>query len=193
MKSGQSFFMPVRIVTGIGCADQVAEEIKQLAAQRVFLITDKGVREAGLTQGIEDILQGCGVEYQVYEDVPPEPAVRHADGCGQAAKDFQPDLILGVGGGSVLDIAKAAAILVTNPGSIKDYFGTGLVKNPGVPTVLMPTTSGTGSEVTPNAIFLDEEIMVKVGVVTPYNYARAAIVDAALTLSAPAKLTAATG
>ena len=171
----------------------MAEEVAKLNARKVLLVTDKGVREAGLTEEIEADLKKCCGELSVYDDVPPEPTVRDADKLGDAAREMKPDAIVGVGGGSVLDMAKGAGVLANNPGSIKDYFGTGLVKNPSVPTILLPTTAGTGSEVTPNAIFLDEEEKLKVGVVSPYNFARVAIVDAKLTLSAPPRLTAATG
>ncbi|NMB17043.1 MAG: iron-containing alcohol dehydrogenase [Firmicutes bacterium] len=183
----------MQVITGIGCSDCLPEEVEKLKARKVLLITDEGVRGAGLTEEIEGNLKACCEELSVYDDVPPEPAVKDADKLGDAARELRPDVIVGVGGGSVLDMAKGAAVLANNPGSIKDYFGTGLVKNPSVPTIMLPTTAGTGSEVTPNAIFLDEEEKLKVGVVSPYNFARVAIVDAKLTLSAPPRLTASTG
>ena len=193
MLEPQTFYLPVRVITGIGCSDCLSEEVAKLNARKVLLVTDKGVREAGLTEEIEADLKKCCGELSVYDDVPPEPTVRDADKLGDAAREMKPAAIVVVGGGSVLDMAKGAGVLANNPGSIKDYFGTGLVKNPSVPTILLPTTAGTGSEVTPNAIFLDEEEKLKVGVVSPYNFARVAIVDAKLTLSAPPRLTAATG
>lgn len=193
MRGPQTFYLPVQVITGIGCSDCLPEEVEKLRARKVLLITDEGVRGAGLTEEIERNLKACCEELSVYDDVPPEPAVKDADKLGDAARDLKPDVIVGVGGGSVLDMAKGAAVLANNPGSIKDYFGTGLVKNPSVPTIMLPTTAGTGSEVTPNAIFLDEEKKLKVGVVSPYNFARVAIVDAKLTLSAPPRLTASTG
>ncbi|MGI6034323.1 MAG: iron-containing alcohol dehydrogenase [Limnochordia bacterium] len=193
MRGPQTFYLPVQVITGIGCSDCLPEEVEKLKARKVLLITDEGVRGAGLTEEIERNLKACCEELSVYDDVPPEPAVKDADKLGDAARDLKPDVIVGVGGGSVLDMAKGAAVLANNPGSIKDYFGTGLVKNPSVPTIMLPTTAGTGSEVTPNAIFLDEEKKLKVGVVSPYNFARVAIVDAKLTLSAPPRLTASTG
>jgi alcohol dehydrogenase class IV len=193
VRGPQTFYLPVQVITGIGCSDCLPEEVEKLKARKVLLITDEGVRGAGLTEEIERNLKACCEELSVYDDVPPEPAVKDADKLGDAARDLKPDVIVGVGGGSVLDMAKGAAVLANNPGSIKDYFGTGLVKNPSVPTIMLPTTAGTGSEVTPNAIFLDEEKKLKVGVVSPYNFARVAIVDAKLTLSAPPRLTASTG
>lgn len=193
MRGPQTFYLPVQVITGIGCSDCLPEEVEKLKARKVLLITDEGVRGAGLTEEIERNLKACCEELSVYDDVPPEPAVKDADKLGDAARELKPDVIVGVGGGSVLDMAKGAAVLANNPGSIKDYFGTGLVKNPSVPTIMLPTTAGTGSEVTPNAIFLDEEKKLKVGVVSPYNFARVAIVDAKLTLSAPPRLTASTG
>jgi len=102
------------------------------------------------------------------------------------------DLIVGLGGGSVLDMAKVASIAATNSGSVKSFIGVDKISQPGLPKILMPTTSGTGSEVTANAIVSSEDDAIKTGIVSPHLLADAAIVDPCLTLTMPKKVTTAT-
>jgi alcohol dehydrogenase class IV len=109
------------------------------------------------------------------------------------AKSDRYDLILGVGGGSSMDIASVASVMCTNPGTVQDYLGVNLVKNPGIPTILIPTTAGTGAEATPNAILTDVEAKLKKAVVSPCILPRVAIVDPLLTVSMPPAVTSSSG
>jgi alcohol dehydrogenase class IV len=109
------------------------------------------------------------------------------------AKSERYELILGVGGGSSMDIASVASVMSTNPGRIQDYLGINLVKKPGIPTILIPTTAGTGAEVTPNAILTDVEAKLKKAIVSPYILPRVAIVDPLLSLSMPPPVTSSSG
>jgi alcohol dehydrogenase class IV len=109
------------------------------------------------------------------------------------AKRDKYDLILGVGGGSSMDIASAVSVMCTNPGTVRYYLGVNLVKNPGIPTILIPTTAGTGAEVTPNAILTDVEAKLKKAIVSPYIFPRVAIVDPLLSVSMPPQVTSSSG
>ena len=110
--------------------------------------------------------------------------------AAEQAKQSGADILVGLGGGSALDIAKVASVLVTNDGPLEAYFGIGLVPKPGLPTILIPTTAGTGSEVTPIAILSDEKEKLKKGIVSPYLFPAVAICDAGLTLGLPAPVPA---
>jgi alcohol dehydrogenase len=110
-----------------------------------------------------------------------------------AAKNYGCDVLVGIGGGSALDTAKAAVLLTKNPGTLEDYFGIGLVKQRGVPAILIPTTSGTGAEITPNSLFYVPAIKEKKAVVSPHTIPDVAIIDPLLTLTVPPGVTAATG
>lgn len=103
------------------------------------------------------------------------------------------DLIVGLGGGSSMDIASITSVMLTNPGKVNDYFGINLVKNPGIPTILIPTTAGTGAEATPNAILTDTKEKLKKAIVSPHILPRVAIVDPLLTLSMPPSITSSSG
>ncbi|SFR09685.1 iron-containing alcohol dehydrogenase [Desulfoscipio geothermicus] len=178
---------------GRGAVQYLAGEIQKERAKRVFLISDKGVAGAGLVDKIKNLITEAGAEVIEFLDVEAEPSVENVE---LAVKTFQEagcDFIVGLGGGSPMDVSKAVSVVAVNGGSILDYVGIGLVPKPGVPFILIPTTSGTGSEVTQNAIFTDKQEQLKKGVVTEYFLPKAAIVDSDLTMSAPPKITAATG
>ena len=134
-----------RIVYGFGCLDDLAGEIKRLHGSKILVITDPGVKAAGLLEPVTKILDRARLPFQVFAEVEADPSIDVVIKSVEAAKAFQPDMIVGIGGGSSLDISKATSILLTNPGSIYDYLGMDLVPGPGVPTILIPTTSGTGS------------------------------------------------
>jgi len=187
------FFSPTKITVGLNAARQVAQEVKQFGGSRVLIVTDPGVVAADLIKPIETSLNSGDITYVVYKGVEPEPPSRVID---QGAEIFQVegcDLVLGVGGGSSLDVAKGISILAANKGKILDYCGVDQVPLNGAPMILMPTTAGTGSEVTRVLVLTDEEQNTKNVVFTPYALANAAIVDPLLTLSMPPSVTADTG
>jgi alcohol dehydrogenase class IV len=187
------FFSPTKITVGLNAACQVAQEVKQFGGSRVLIVTDPGVVAADLLTPIEKSLNSGDIAYVVYKGVEPEPPSRVID---QGAEIFQVegcDLVLGVGGGSSLDVAKGISILATNKGKILDYCGIDQVPQNGAPMILMPTTAGTGSEVTRVLVLTDEEQNTKNVVFTPYALANAAIVDPLLSLSMPPTVTADTG
>lgn len=186
------FSAPPVILSGPDCATQAGPRAKDLGAQRALLVTDGTLVEIGLAEKVLKLLASAGLGTNLFAEVEPEPSVHTAARCGEVARQGAYDLIVGLGGGSVMDVAKAAALLMRNPAPLDSYFGVDKVPQPGLPTILMPTTSGTGSEVTPN-IVLTKGNGKKAGIVSSYAMAEAAIVDPKLVLSAPPLVTAATG
>lgn len=178
---------------GAGALGNIVSEIKRQGCEKVFIITDPGIVAAGICGRLELLLGEGGVAYDCFDKVEPDPRVEIAIEAAVAVKTFGADIVIGIGGGSAIDIAKIAAVMATNEGSLHDFFGIDLVPNPGVKTIIIPTTAGTGSEVTPIVILSDEAEKLKKGVVSPYLFPSLAILDPELTVGLPAKVTAATG
>lgn len=181
------------LVTGSGAISKIGEEAKKLNATKVIIITDKVIRQTGLLSKVLNPLEEAGLATDIIDDVVPEPPFENLEQMITQVEGKGYDLLVGVGGGSALDIAKVLSIMLTNQEDVRDLVGIEKVKNPGVPTILVPTTSGTGSEVTYNAIFTDIRDKVKKGIVSPYLLPKVAIVDSELTLTVPPSVTAATG
>jgi alcohol dehydrogenase class IV len=130
---------------------------------------------------------------RIHSDITPELPVGTLDAAGEMARAYAPEVIVAIGGGSALDAAKLIALLVTHDGPLSRYYGENLVPGPVVPVIAMPTTAGTGSEVTPVAVISDPDRELKVGISSPYLMPAAAIVDPELTMGAPATVTAYAG
>lgn len=182
-----------RILFGPGAAEKIGAEAQLLKAKKVMIITDSGVIQAGLLEVIEKSLQAAGLSSVIFDGVEPDPRIEVVEKSVQKAKKEEIDLIIGFGGGSSLDIAKVTSIFLTNPASIDRFFGIDLVPNPGIPVILVPTTAGTGSEVTPIAILSDTKEKLKKGIVSAYLFPEVAIVDPTLTIGLPPSVTAFTG
>ena len=190
------FRVPASQIFGAGAVERVADEVKRLGAARALVITDPGVAKAGIAGRVRELLEAAGIATGVYDQVEPEPSVASVERALEALQQSAGgayDVLVGVGGGSALDTAKGVSLRSANPGPIQQYFGVELVPNRGLPTILVPTTAGTGSEVTPNAIFDDTERRLKAGIVSLYLFASAAVVDPDLTLGVPPAVTAASG
>ena len=182
-----------RILFGSGSTEKLGAEAQLLNAKKALIITDQGVIQAGLIENIEKSLQSVGLPFVIFDGVEPDPRIEVVEKSVQKAKKEGTDLIIGFGGGSSLDIAKVTSIMITNPGKIDSFFGIDLVLNPGVPLILIPTTAGTGSEVTPIAILSDTKEKLKKGIVSAYLFPEVAIVDPKLTIGLPPSVTAFTG
>lgn len=182
-----------RIVMGAGAVNQLADEVKRLRGTKVMIITDPGLVQSGIIAQVEGLLSQAGLEVARFSGVEPDPPYEIVAEAAEAVRQAKADLVLGIGGGSSLDIAKVAAVLVTNADPVTSYFGIDLVPQPGVPTILIPTTAGTGSEVTPIAILSDHHEKLKKGVVSPYLFPDCALLDPELTLGLSPEVTAATG
>ena len=182
-----------RIVIGPGSIQGLGGEIKRLKATKVIIVTDPGLVSAGIVGRVEGILAEAGIPFAVFDKVEPDPRFEIAADALAFIRAEKADLVIGIGGGSSIDIAKVAAILATNTDPITAYFGIDLVPNPGIKTILIPTTAGTGSEVTPIAILSDHHDKLKKGIVSQYLLPACAVLDPELTLGLPPSVTAATG
>ncbi len=178
---------------GEGCLFELGAQILALRASKPLIVTDKGIVDAGLIVPVVQALADAGLTVQVFDDVvadPPEAIVQRSI---DMAKGTGVDIVIGLGGGSSLDTAKVvAALAIEGAQPISEIYGVGALEKRGLPTILIPTTSGTGSEVTAISILTTGET-TKTGIVSPHLYADVAILDPALTLGLPADVTAATG
>jgi alcohol dehydrogenase len=181
------------VLAGLGASDRLGPEAKGTGAKKALVVTDKGIVDSGTEKKMRGLLEKEGIGVETFDQVISDPDTACAEKCIEFARKGKFDLIVGIGGGSPMDIASITSILLTNPGTVHDYFGINLVKNPGVPVILIPTTAGTGAEVTPNAIFSDTREKLKKAVVSPYILPRAAIVDPLLTISMPPSVTSSSG
>jgi len=193
----QQFQCPAKIVTGDGSANAVGAEAQALRITRTVVVTDKVLREK--TDSVSRVvagLQAAGIAVEIFDEVEPDPLVGTARRSAEFARRFAPDGIVGLGGGSPLDIAKATAAVLANETPLDQMWGVANIPKPALPMILLPTTAGTGSEVTPNCILTDTKPdggHMKKGIVSPHILARTAIVDPCLTATAPPAVTAAAG
>ena len=188
-------FTTPSIIFGMDTLNQVGKQAKKLGASRVLLLTGPNVQKAGYVEKVAALLKAESIEVEVNIQGrnTPEPATHIPEAVAEVAKNMKADVIIGMGGGSVLDVAKMASALLTNPLKVRDYFGREKVPNRGIPTIMIPTTSGTGAEVTKHAIFLDEETQVKKAVASSALLPNVAIIDPLLTVSCPQVVTANAG
>jgi alcohol dehydrogenase len=183
------------VLFGEHASDQTGERTKMLGCSKVLCVYDKGVKDAGIVEPIIENLKKAGLEVIHYGGVLADPPDTMVNECGELARKEKVDGIVGVGGGSTLDTAKAVNVMLGNPGPIENYYiqpGAPPHK-PGKPLVLVPTTAGTGSEITYVAVLSRTATGAKHGVLGPATIASLAIVDPLLTLGLPPAITAATG
>lgn len=193
MRPIKIFRIPPVIITGSGTAEQVGEESRKLGVKKGLIVTDEVLRELGALEGIKQALTQSRVQFAVYDGVSTEPTVEFVQEGLQAYRENQCDFLIAVGGGSPMDTAKAIAVMVTNAGSIEDYQGLGKIPKKGRPIIAIPTTAGTGSEVTPFTIITDTRRNIKMLIGSPFLIPEVAIVDSSLALTLPQDITVATG
>lgn len=182
-----------KIIEGQDSLAGIAAEVKAFGASRVLMVTDKGVYSLGLTQPCEKALAEAGIAVHVQSDVPPEPKQSEVQAIFDEAAGFKADLVLAIGGGSAMDTAKLIALMLGNNLSVQDLLDGKRPSERKVPLIMVPTTAGTGSEATPNAIVLVPEQNLKIGIVCDLMVADVAILDPSLTVGLPAHITANTG
>ncbi|WP_342538869.1 iron-containing alcohol dehydrogenase [Sporosarcina sp. FSL K6-1540] len=186
-------FTPISY-TGWDSLSHLIEEVNRFNVKKILVITDPFLKDIGLTNKVVEPLETAGYSTEVYTDVVPEPPLAIGEKLVAYTRDNEFDMVIGIGGGSALDLTKLAGVLASHEGNVADYLnltGTKQITKKGLPTILIPTTSGTGSEVT-NISVLSLETTKDV-VTHDYLLADVAIVDPALTISLPPKVTAATG
>lgn len=183
--------LPKRIVFGDVVEEKIGAEAKGLAAKKAFIVTDETIEKAGLLDKVEKPLKEV-VEVDIFDNVESEPTLEVAETIVKAARAARYDLVVGVGGGSVLDMAKVAAAAASNPEQgASDFFGANKIVNPSVPTILIPTTAGTGAEATPFALIIVEG--KKKAIASPYNLADVVLISPSFTATMPPEVTASTG
>jgi alcohol dehydrogenase len=188
-----TFRLPGEIRFGPGVSRTVAGDLERLQASRVMIVSDPGIVAAGLLAPIESDLSDRGFVTSTFTDVSPNPRDTEAVSAAATMNEFEADIVLAVGGGSPIDLAKAAAGIATNGGKPQDWVAPRTFPNPPLPLVAIPTTAGTGSEVTRSSVINDTERAIKISLRDTQIAPRFAIVDPDLTLSLPPSLTAATG
>lgn len=184
---------PTQIHFGVDTINRLGQTVTDLGGSNVLLVVDPGLDKAGLIDTITAPLASASINYTLYDKIDPEPGLKLADNGCELAKANGCDCVVGVGGGSAMDVAKAIGILLTNGGKAVDYIGLGKITKPGVPKIMVPTSSGTGAEVTFTAVFINEDTGSKAGMNGDPLYPDAAILDPKLTISLPPKVTAYTG
>ena len=185
--------LPGKIRFGVGALNTLGDEATRLAAKRVLIITDPGVYQAGLIDPVKEQLSKAKLSVDIFAEAEPEPTFPRLNAAAEQLRKEGYNLLIGVGGGSSMDTAKGLSVLLAHGGKGQDYGGIDKVPGPGIPIFTMPTTAGTGSEVTNIAIFGDVEKGYKLGIVSSYLLARLALVDPTLTYGCPPKVTAASG
>ena len=186
-----TLLQPQKIVFGTGCIETFTDDYKNLGLQRLFVLTAPPILPL-IEAPLED-LRRAGISIEIFQNILAEPTVNDFKQILDVARQFQADSVVGIGGGSVLDVTKLVAAFLNSDQQVEDCFGTGFIQKKGLWFACLPTTAGTGSEVSPNAILLDERDHLKKGIVSPHLLADAAYVDPRLTWSVPAKVTADTG
>jgi len=194
MKKHFSFTGAKKIIFGNGSFDMLGDHIRDMKASRPLVVLDRNLSKTGFKERIANTCGKNGVKVTIFDkQVEAEPRLEVADEGAKAARKGKCDIVVGIGGGSAMDVAKAIAVLAANNGSAVDYLGLNKVPGPGLPTIMVPTTAGTGSEVTFTAVFVRQDLKKKEGMNSPYLYPDLALLDPVLTLTLPPVSTASTG
>jgi alcohol dehydrogenase len=186
-----SIYFPKKLVIGKGSIEKLPAEIMALSCKKVFIISITPLLP--VIDRLVQQLQREGIAVQVHTGIVQEPSFKDVEELLQQAAPFNPDLVAGIGGGSVLDVAKLIAALLDNEQGLRDITGIGMLKQRCKHLICLPATSGTGSEASPNSILVDETDNQKKGIISPFLVPDIVYVDPLLTLSVPASVTAATG
>ena len=182
-----------RLIFGVGAVEQIGQLALGLPATRVLLVTDPGIVRAGHADRVRALLAAAGLVVTLFADTQENPSTACVDRAVALAKEAKIDAIIGLGGGSAMDTAKGCNFILTNGGRMQDYWGVGKATKPMLPLIAIPTTSGTGSECQSYAIISDEVTHQKMACGDPKAAARIALLDPALTVSQPRRVTACTG
>jgi alcohol dehydrogenase class IV len=193
MRTVWTFNSAGQIVFGQHAIKQLGDIAARLQAKRALIVTDPILDKAGLLDRARKPLAEAGLEVAAFTGGEPEPSMKAAIACYDQAKSFKPDVLVGLGGGSNMDLAKLAAKLLKHGGHPRDYVGDDKIPGPIFPLLCVPTTAGTGSEVSAAAVVTDTDNHIKVGILSNYLRPTAAIVDPLMTLSCPPKVTADSG
>lgn len=184
--------LPASVIFGCGQRAALGMIVAQIG-RRALICTDARMGSDAQFKAIVSDIEANGVAVKVFDRTQADLPLEGISACIVECRDFEPEVVLGIGGGSCMDMAKCVAVLLQHGGSLRDYYGENKIPGPVAPVIAVPTTSGTGSEVTPVAVIADTERGTKVGISSPYLIPRVAVCDPELTLSCPAGLTAVSG
>lgn len=187
------FFVKSDIVFGRDSVKKLPEIIQGYHAKKVMLVYDAGVKVAGIADKVLESMKTANIEIVIFDKVIPNPTNQVVEEAAQMAQDAGVDVFVAVGGGSSIDLTKAVDVLMTNPGSISQYGGIGMVKNELLPLIAIPTTAGTSSEITNVSALIDTEKVIKYVVIDNKLVPSKVIIDPEFTKTMPASVTAATG
>ena len=193
MLSKYTLGMPKQVFSGEDSLSNIGPVLKSEGVKKLAIFTDKGIEGAGLLDFPLNEVKKSGVDYVILNDLPPEPSYTQAQKLVDQCREYGADFILAVGGGSVMDTAKLSSVLMTNDYSIKDLLDDPSRARKYIKTLVIPTTAGTGSEATPNAIVAVPERELKVGIVNNAMISDYVILDAVMIKKLPRKIAAATG
>ncbi len=193
MRETWTFHSAGQLLFGRNAVRQLGDVAARLNARRILIVTDPVLVKTGLADRVREPLTAAGIAVETFPGGEPEPSLRAAEACLAAAREFRPDVLVGLGGGSNMDLAKITATLLVHPGGPRDYVGDDKIPGPIAPLVCVPTTAGTGSEVSAAAVLTDTDAKIKVGILSNYLRPRVALVDPLLTVSCPPKVTADSG
>lgn len=193
MRTTWSFYSAGELIFGPHAVLQLGDIARRLGLSRVLLVTDPVLVQAGLVDSVLASLSEAGVRVELFPGGEPEPSLDAAYRAIAAGRDFRPDGVLGLGGGSNMDLAKVTAVVLSHGGTPTMYFGDSKVPGPVLPLICLPTTSGTGSEVSAAAVLTDTANQIKVSTLSNHIRPRVALVDPLLTTSCPPKVTADSG
>ncbi|MDD5474940.1 MAG: iron-containing alcohol dehydrogenase [Syntrophales bacterium] len=182
-----------KIVFGRGAIEGLAGAIGELRGSKPFVVMDANLAATGLADQVREHLVREGLKTVFFNEINGEPLLETADKGAKAARKAKADIVVGIGGGSAMDAAKAMAVIAGNNGRAVDYLGLNRIPGPGLPKIMIPTTAGTGSEVTFTSVFIRKNLKKKEGMNSPFLYPEMAILDPLLTLSLPPEFTATTG
>jgi alcohol dehydrogenase class IV len=192
-KENFSFKVAGSVIFGNGSLSQLPQVLEELSSKSVCIVTDRGVAGTGILKKLTDILKGSKAKVTTFDEVEPEPDILSVDKCAKLALKNKVDAFIGLVGGSPMDVAKGAAVVTRYSGSIFNYLGVNNVPGSTVTKILIPTTAGTGSEVTPFAIFKDKAKNAKTAIQSKHVVSDISVLDPSLTVSCPPHVTAVCG
>lgn len=193
MRTVWTFHTATELIFGRNATNELGDAARRHGIRRVFVITDPIILQAGCIDPVHAALSQDGIEVEIFSGGEPEPSLRAAERAIEAGRAFAPDAVLGLGGGSNLDLSKIVSVVLKHGGTPRDYVGENRIPGPVLPLICVPTTAGTGSEVSAATVLTDTDNQIKVGILSNFLRPLIALVDPLLTLTCPPKVTADSG
>jgi alcohol dehydrogenase class IV len=193
MRTTWTFTSAGQLNFGTAAVQQLGELATRDGYRRVLIVTDPPLVSAGVLDQVRSPLIASGITVEIFHEGEPEPSFSVVDGAVELAREFKPDAVLGLGGGSNMDLAKMVSVLLAHGGEPRSYVGDNQVPGPVTPVICVPTTAGTGSEISASCVLTDDQQHLKVGVLSNFMRPRLAVVDPLLTITCPRKVTADSG